>query len=78
MAYLTIELKTNDQGGTAADVIYSGGDLRYAEKKYHETLAIAATSGRPCHACIILDNEGMVQAQQCYKVEPEPEVEPEE
>lgn len=60
MAYVTIELKTNDQGGTAAEVKYTGVDLRMAEKTYYETLATAATSGRPAHAAIIVDSMGQL------------------
>ena len=56
--YITIELKTNDDGGTGVDVLYSGIDRNYAEKKYHEALATAATSGRPCHAAILLKGDG--------------------
>lgn len=67
MAYLTIELKTNNEGGTAAEVLYSGVDLRVAEQKYHQTLATAATSGRPYHACIIVDSTGMTVAQRCFE-----------
>lgn len=66
MAYLTIELKTNDSGGTSADVLYSGVDLRVAEQKYHATLATAATSGRPCHAAIILQGDGMPIEYKAY------------
>lgn len=71
MAFITIELKTNTEGGTAADVLYTGKDERMAEKKYHEALATAATSGRPCHACVILDSEGLTYAQQAYVAEAE-------
>lgn len=71
MAFITIELKTNTEGGTAADVLYTGKDERMAEKKYHEALATAATSGRPCHACVILDSEGLTYAQQSYVAEAE-------
>lgn len=67
MAYLTIELKTNNEGGTAAEVLYSGVDLRVAEQKYHQALATAATSGRPLHACVILDSTGMTVAQRCFE-----------
>lgn len=73
MAYLTIELKTNDQGGTAAEVLYSGTDLKVAEQKYYQTLATAATSCRPRHACVILDSDGMTHAQRSYVVEQEGE-----
>lgn len=58
MTYITIELKTNDEGGTAADVLYSGIDRRMAEKKYHEALSIATTSGRLCHAAVIIQGDG--------------------
>lgn len=66
MAFLTIELKTNDEGGTAAEVLYTGKDKRVAEQKYHQALATAATSGRPHHACVILDSDGLTYAQQAY------------
>ena len=71
MAYLTIELKTNDQGGTAAEILYTGVDKRMAEQKYYQALATAATSGRPHHACVILDSDGMTHAQRSYVVEQE-------
>ena len=69
MAYLTIELKTNGEGGCAAEVVYSGVDRRYAEKKYHETLATAATSGRPCHAAMLVESDGTLIDTYCYRTE---------
>ena len=66
MSFLTIELITNDEGGTAAEVLYTGKDKRVAEQKYHQALATAATSGRPHHACVILDSDGLTYAQQAY------------
>jgi len=72
MAYLTIELKTNNEGGTAAEVLYTGIDLKVAEQKYYQTLATAATSGRPRHACVILDSDGMTMAQRSYVTEQAP------
>lgn len=66
MSYLTIELKTNDQGGTAAEVLYTGKDRRVAEQKYHATLATAATSGRACHAAIILQRDGTPLEYKAY------------
>lgn len=71
MAFITIELKTNAEGGTAAEVLYTGKDERVAEQKYHQALATAATSGRPCHACVILDSEGLTHAQKAYVAEVE-------
>ena len=66
MAFLTIELKTNDEGGTALEVLYTGKDRSVADSKYHAALAVAATSGRPHHACVILDSDGLTYAQQSY------------
>ena len=66
MAFLTIELKTNDEGGTAADVLYSGKDRNYAEKKYHEALATAATSGRPCHAALLVQSDAVFIEGRAY------------
>lgn len=71
MNYITIELKTNDEGGTAADVLYSGKDRNYAEKKYHEALATAATSGRPCHAALIVQSDAVFIEGRAYVTEAE-------
>ncbi len=73
MAYITIELKTNDEGGTAAEVKYSGKDVRMAEKTYHAALSDAATSGRPHHAAVILDSDGNTVAAYGYANEQEAE-----
>lgn len=67
MAYITIELKTNNEGGTAAEVKYSGIDIRMAEKTYYEVLATAATSGRPAHAALIVDSMGQLLATMGYE-----------
>ena len=66
MNYITIELKTNAEGGTAADVLYTGKDRNYAEKKYHEALATAATSGRPCHAALIVQSDAVFIEGRAY------------
>lgn len=71
MSYLTIELKTNSEGGTAAEVVYTGADRRVAEQKYHQTLATAATSGRPCHAAILIQGDGTLLDTHCYVTESE-------
>ena len=69
MSFLTIELKTNDEGGTAADVLYTGKDRRVAEQKYHAALADAATSGRPCHAAVLLEGDGTLIESYAYVAE---------
>lgn len=71
ISYLTIELKTNDQGGTAAEVVYTGVDRRVAEQKYHQTLATAATSGRPCHAAMLVQGDGTLIDTYAYVTETE-------
>lgn len=71
MAYLTIELKTNDEGGTAAEVVYTGIDRRVAEQKYYEVLAQAAVSGRPAHAAMIVDSMGEQLASMGYETSEE-------
>lgn len=67
MNFITIELKTNDEGGTAADVLYSGRDERVAWQKYHTALANAATSGRPMHAVVLLTSDGGVVASERFE-----------
>ena len=69
MNYICIELKTNDQGGTAADVLYTGADRNYAESVYHKTLATAATSGRACHAAVLLQSDGLLLDSYSYAKE---------
>ncbi len=69
MAYLTIELKTNNEGGTSAEVLYSGVDLRVAEQKYYGALAVAATLGRKMHSAVILDSMGTCIASMGYSKE---------
>ena len=71
MAYVTIELKTNDKGGTAAEVKYSGIDLRVAEQNYYSVLATAAKLERPAHAAVILDEMGQVLSSMGYAKEGE-------
>ena len=67
MNYICIELKTNNEGGTGVDVLYAGADERYAQRKYHEALATAATSGRPCHAAVLLGSDGSYVAAERFE-----------
>ena len=60
MNFITIELKTNNEGGTGVEVLYSGVDRKFAESKYHEALAFAATHPRPCHAVVLLQSDGVL------------------
>lgn len=67
MNFITVELKTNNEGGTAADVLYSGKDERVAWQKYHAALSTAATSGRPMHAVVLLTSDGGVVASERFE-----------
>lgn len=67
MNYIAIELKTNDEGGTAANVLYTGKDERVAEQKWHSAMSDAATSGRPMHAAIIVRSDGIVTETGCFE-----------
>ena len=67
--YICIELKTNDEGGTAAEVLCSTADRNYAESVYHGALAKAATSGRACHAAVLLGSDGAFYDSRAYAKE---------
>lgn len=45
------------------------------DRKYYEVLSAAAVSGLPSHAAIMFSTEGFPIMNQCYKHEPEPELE---
>lgn len=64
--YGVIEMKTNEQGGTAFDVLCSTADRNYAESVYHKALATAATSGRPCHAALIVQSDAVFIEGRAY------------
>lgn len=67
--FIAIELKTNNEGGTGVDVLYSGKDRRVAEQKYHTALATAATSGRPLHAAVLMQSDGLALSSEFYAKE---------
>lgn len=67
--FIAIELKTNNEGGTGVDVLYSGKDRRVAEQKYHTALATAATSGRPLHAAVLMQSDGLMLSSEFYAKE---------
>ena len=67
MNYITIALRTNNEGGTGTETLYSGKDERVAEQKWHEEMADAATSGRPMHAAIIVRSDGIVTETGCFE-----------
>lgn len=64
--YGVIEMKTNEQGGTAFEVLCSTADRNYAESVYHGALAKAATSGRPCHAALLVQSDAVFIEGRAY------------
>lgn len=64
MNYITIELQTNN--GTTANIVNAYDKLAQAESHYHQALSAAAVSNVERHACVILDETGMVIAQRSY------------
>ena len=62
--YLVIEIQTSDNIG---NLVWALPTLAEAESKYHSVLTAAAISSLPCHACVILRNDGVQIAAQAYK-----------
>ena len=57
--YIVIELQTNSNG-TIGSLTYSFADINTAENKYHTILAAAAVSNLPCHAAVMIQNDGLI------------------
>ena len=80
MAYVAIELVTK-QDGTFTVSTYKKDTRDEAEKAFHSILAVAATSSNVTHAASILNPEGKLLKNECYKHEPpqpEPQQEPDD
>lgn len=65
-SYIVIELQTNAQG-SVGNFVWSYDNENAAFSKYHSVLSAAAISELPCHACVILRNDGAQIAGQAYK-----------
>lgn len=63
--YIVIEIQTNTDG-TVGTIVNSYEDQRDAESQYHTILSYAAKSKLPMHSAVILTNDGMGYANQCY------------
>lgn len=66
--YIVVELQTIS-AESVGSFIWSFDDRSDAEAKYHSVLAVAAKSGLPCHAAVLMRNDGAVINKQAYKVE---------
>lgn len=72
--YVAIEQKVKADG-TYEVSTFKKETRDEAEKAYHSILAVAATSDNPVHSACILNPEGVCLKKDCYKHEPEKEVE---
>lgn len=70
MSYIVIELQTN-ASGAVGNFVWAYDNENAAFSKYHSVLAAAAVSELPCHACVILRNDGLQIAAQSYTHEAE-------
>ena len=68
--YVAVELVTK-QDGTFSVSTYKKETRDEAEKAFHSILAVAATSANPIHAASILNPEGKLLKNECYKHEVE-------
>ena len=77
MAYLAVEQKIK-KDGTYEVSTFKKDTRDEVEKAYHSILASAAMSEHPIHSASILNPEGYVLRNECYKHPVEPEEEPKE
>lgn len=64
--FIVIEIQTNSDG-TVGNFVWQYSSLPEAESKYHTVLAAAAISALPKHACVLLNEEGVLFRTQCYE-----------
>ena len=63
--FIVIELQTNSDG-TVGNLVWAYASENEAYSKYHSVLSAAAISTLPCHACVVLRNDGQLIAAQAY------------
>ena len=63
--YYIVELQTLADG-QAANLVYTAEEKNQALSKYHEILHYAAISGLPCHAAVVLENDGRQIAREAF------------
>lgn len=64
--YFCVEIQMY-QGGTGATIVTDHNAKNEALSKYHTVLSYAAVSDLPCHACVVLDEEGRTVARESFK-----------
>ena len=63
--YIVVELQTNESG-KITPLVSASLEAPQAEQKYHTVLAAASVSNVAKHSAVILNDEGMAMASQCY------------
>lgn len=66
--YIVIELQTMGDGSVANLVTQHASEAE-AQSKYHSVLAAAALSDLPCHAAVLMTNDGVTLENRYYERE---------
>lgn len=64
--YIVMEIQTN-ANGTVGTLVTSYDNRDQAESKYHTILAAAAISPLPCHAAVLLTEQGLILTNGYYE-----------
>ena len=64
--YIVIEIQTNSDG-TVGTLVNSYEVRDQAESKFHTILAAAAISTLPCHAAVLLTEQGLILSNGYYE-----------
>ena len=64
--YIVMEIQTNSDG-TVGTLVNAYDSREQAESSYHTILAAAALSSRPCHAAVLLTEQGLILANGYYE-----------
>lgn len=64
--YIVMEIQTNSDG-TVGTLVNAYDSREQAESSYHTILAAAALSSCPCHAAVLLTEQGLILANGYYE-----------
>ena len=74
MKFVVIEIQKNLQG-VISTLPYAFDEKKDAEAKYHQILSAAALTTLPCHAAVMLREDGIYLKSEAYSANVEPEEE---
>ena len=66
--YIVVEIQTN-ANGSVSTLVNSYESRGAAESKFHTVLAAAAISELPCHAAVLLTEQGLILSNGFYEHE---------